>query len=467
MSLKFILGRSGYGKTRECLVSIAEKQTQQAENSLIYIVPEQFSLQAEKDIIKETAGKGIMRAKVRKSKFNRLAYTIFAQTGNPKTQPLTEISKAMALKKIILENKENLQYFKKSADKQGFMQQLITTISELFRYDISNSKLSALAEATQNNDILKMKLSDLSLIYNQYKGFIDCGYISSDEALDLLYHRIDTSALIKGADIWLDGFYGYTPQELKIIGRLLVNAASVTVTLTMDGYALKQKALPMTNTFFETKETYLALCKLAQEHHVEIEGPLLLTQPKRFQQEALAALEKGFTKAIPTPVEETDGIQIFAAPNAFDEAEIVALKIISLVRDQGLRYRDIAILAGSLESYERILRTVMAECQIPFFMDSKQDITNHPLVELIKGMLEIFLFNYSFDSVFSFLKTGLTPMVSDDIEILENYCLAYGIKSYKWDLEHWSYGLTEGEDKEKYLQINALKDTFSGFPCPN
>ncbi|MGE4214292.1 MAG: helicase-exonuclease AddAB subunit AddB [Anaerotignaceae bacterium] len=464
MALKFIIGRSGYGKTHECLNSIAKKQYQNMKNNLIYIVPEQFSLQAEKDIIKETTGKGIMQAKV--LSFNRLAYTVFSQTGYPKTQPLTDISKAMALKKIILENKDNLQYFKKAADKQGFMQQLSTTVSELFRYEISGNKLVAIANATENNDILKMKLNDLALIYNNYKSFIDNGYISSDEALDLLYDRIDSSQLISGAHIWLDGFYGYTPQELKIIGRLLVNAASVTVTLTLDSYALKQKSLPMTNTFFETKDTYLTLCKLAQDNNIEIEEPLMLTQPKRFNNNAIASLEKEFTKATPSSVEETNGIEIFASPNTFEEAETVALKIISLVRDKGLRYRDIAILAGSLENYESILRTVMAECKIPFFMDSKQDITNHPLVELIKGMLEIFLFNFSYDSVFSFLKTGLTPMAQADIEILENYCLAYGIKSYKWNFEKWSYGLTDGENSEEYLKINSLKDEFLSFLAP-
>lgn len=464
MALKFILGRSGYGKTHECLISIAKMQSQNMKNNLIYIVPEQFSLQAEKDIIKETQGKGIMKAKV--LSFNRLAYTVFSQTGYPKTQPLTEISKAMALKKIILENKDNLQYFKKAADKQGFMQQLSTTVSELFRYEISGNKLLAIANATENNDILKMKLNDLALIFNTYKSFIDNGYISSDEALDLLYDRIDSSKLISNADIWLDGFYGYTPQELKIIERLLVNANSVTVTLTMDSYALNQKSLPMTHTFFETKDTYLTLCKLAQDNKVEIEEPLVLTQPNRFKNNALAHLEKEFTKATPTSIDVNNEINIVAAPNAFDEAESVALKIISLVRDKGFRYRDIAILAGSLENYESILRTVMTESKIPFFMDSKQDITNHPLVELIKGMLEIFLYNYSYDSVFSFLKTGLTPMKQEDIEILENYCLAYGIKSYKWNFEKWSYGLTAGENSEEYLKINGLKDEFLSFLAP-
>lgn len=464
MALKFIIGRSGYGKTHECLMSMAKKQNENAKNNLIYIVPEQFSLQAEKDIIKETSGRGIMKAKV--LSFNRLAHTIFSQTGYPKTRPLTEISKAMALKKIILENKDDLQYFKKSADKQGFMQQLSTTVSELFRYEISESKLLTIANITQNNDMLKMKLRDLSLIFNGYKNFINNGYIASDEALDLLYHQIDAAQLIKDADIWLDGFYGYTPQELKIIGRLLVNAASVTVTLTLDDYALNQNNLPMTNTFYETKETYCALCKLAQDHHVEIQEPLLLTQPRRFKKKTLASLEREFTKAMPSPVEDNEAIEIFAAPNTFDEGEAVALKIISLVRDKGLRYRDIAILAGSLESYERILRTVMTECQIPFFMDSKQDIAHHPLVELVKGILEIILFNYSYDAVFSFLKTGLTPMAQGDIEILENYCLAYGIKSYKWDFEKWSYGLTEGDNKEEYLKINDLRDTFLSFLAP-
>ncbi len=463
MGLKFILGRAGSGKTTLALKQISEKQENNPEHNLILMVPEQFSLQAEKDIIKETKGRGIMQAKV--LSFHRLAYTVFKETTMPKNVNLTDITRTVALKKIVIDLKEKFLYFKTAAEKQGFMEQLKLTITELFGYCISEENLFELIEKTTDNPVLKDKLKDLYLIYSKYKEFLEDGFVASEETLDILYHRLEKSNLIGGAHIWLDGFYGFTPQEFKIIEKLICRAASVTIVLTMDEYALNKNDLPMTHVFFETKDTYLKLSELAKDCGAAIENTILNEQ-KRFKNNALSALENEYTKSLIKRQNEHEGIEVFAASNIFSEAEYVAWQITKLVRDKGFRYRDIAVLAASLSDYEDVLRITMNECKIPFFMDIKHETENHPLTEFVKGMIEAVLYNLSFDSVFSFLKTGLSPMERDDIEVLENYCLAYGIKSYKWKAENWSYGFTNNNNSEEYIKINSLKNEFLEILSP-
>ncbi|MGL4792022.1 MAG: PD-(D/E)XK nuclease family protein, partial [Anaerotignaceae bacterium] len=392
-------------------------------------MPEQFSLQAERDIIAHTDSKGIMEAQV--LSFNRLAHHIFSQIGFSKTTPLTDIKKAMVLKKILLENQQKLQYFKAVANKQGFMEQLSTTISELYRYTVSPNQLLASINKGEESDLFSGKISDIALLYNEYSQNIKNGYLSADETLDLLYNCIDESDFIKSAEFWIDGFHGYTPQELKVIEKLLTYGVRVNVTLTIDGWLINKKDISPMNIFYEPWITYNNLTNLATEIGVKVEKPVILTDGLRYKNNDLMELEREFPRSHVKSQNSCENIEIYGGDNPFDEAEKAALKILELV-NKGYRYKDIGLLAGTLETYEGILPQVMKECNIPFFMDNKRSILNHPFVGLVKGIMEIALYNLSYNAVFALLKTGLTSMAMEDIDILENYCLAHGIKSYKW-----------------------------------
>ena len=462
MALKFIFGRSGSGKSTFALNKIAKKQAKNPENNLILIVPDQFSLQAEKDLIKETGLKGILHAKI--LSFHRLAYNVFKETGMPDKTPLSDITRAIALKKCILENSQNLTYYKSAVDKKGFVDQISLTMDELFSYCVTPEKLENIKEALPKDSALSNKLSDLLAIYLSYKDFLGTGhYIATEESLDTLYHRIDKSTFIKNAEIWLDGFYGYTPQELKIIEKLLTHAKDVTVLLTIDEYAINKENLPMSHVFYETKDTFLSLCALAKNYNIKIDTPVFLNENKRFKTSALIALENEYTKSVPKNHFNNNSICLYSANNEFDEIEYSSQKIISLVRDKGYRYRDIAILAASLSEYKTIINSTMKECKIPIFLDNKAEIENHPFIELVKGIFQVMLYNFNFDSVFSLLKTGLTSMKGNNVAMLENYCLAYGIKGYKWKLETWHFGMTKDDTNKNFLHINSLRKEFMLF----
>ena len=160
MGLRFILGRSGIGKTTRCLKEISKYQSVNDGSNIIFIVPEQFTLQAERELLKNTKGGAMLKARV--LSFKRLAYNVFSKEGNLRNTHLSNTAKIMVLRKIIAERREELNFFKSLSDIRGFMQQLSEMIRELFSYGITPEQLLN----DDNPDIyLRGKIEDLSLIY--------------------------------------------------------------------------------------------------------------------------------------------------------------------------------------------------------------------------------------------------------------------------------------------------------------
>ena len=100
MSLRFIIGRSGSGKTDYIINEILNKQN--IGLNAIYIVPEQFSLQAEKDLSQKASGGGILSAEV--LTFGRLSHRVAVEKGGKMREVLDETNKSMVLRKIIFES---------------------------------------------------------------------------------------------------------------------------------------------------------------------------------------------------------------------------------------------------------------------------------------------------------------------------------------------------------------------------
>lgn len=457
MSLRFVTGRAGSGKTTLCLNEINTLQENGTQGSLIYIVPEQFSLQAERELIAHGKNGIIMQAQV--LSFNRLAYSVFSQTGLSKKEGLTDMGKSLMVKKTILENADRLLYFKKAANKASFAQQVEMTLTEFFKYGITDETLLSKLDGLKEDSVLAMKLKDMALIYSQYTTNIENAFFSPDETLDVLYGKIENSQLIKDAHIWIDGFYGFTPQETKIIEKLLLFAHEVTVTLTINEASLKNDNLPMTSVFYEPKETYNSLLEMARGINAHV-STLMLNETKRFISPSLAALEKGFTLYNPTPFEEESDIEIHYADNIHKEAEYTACRILKLVQTKGLRFKDIAVLTGGIGDVDSLIRSTFDECSIPYFMDNKRDMTTHPLILLLFSLMDMVIYSMNSTSVFSFLKTGLVPFERSSVEKLENYVLQYGIKGRKWKLPKWQFGMKTTQDAEKIDEINRIRDSF-------
>ncbi len=454
MRLNYIFGGAGTGKTRLCLSQILSAINDGSKDTpIIYIVPEQFSLQAEKSIVLMCGQRATIRAQV--LSFERLAYHIYAKSGGAGGKVLEDSGKNMLLRKIVLELRDELLFFCKAADKEGFLDNLSQAVTELYRYDITTEALEQLLQKV-GQDSLYIKLCDILKIYTKYKQYTVEKYITADSLLQLLPDKIDSSEFLNNADVWFDGFNGFTPQEYKIIEHTLKKAGTVTFSMTVNSGRTNYDGLKQTDPFFETKNTVNKLTAIAGKIQAQINKPVFLQENYRhvIKPGLKFFVENYFSYSSEKYAEIDCGISVFRCSNKYSEVSVAAKKIIELLREFGYRFCDIAVVSATVDDYEGVIDSVFNEYGIPYFSDQKTDILSHPLAELVRSAVDIIAFNWQYEAVFRFLKTGLVGFSREEADLLENYAVAYGIKGYKWNLPSWEHGFGEGGFlKEQILDL--------------
>ncbi|HZG61561.1 MAG TPA: helicase-exonuclease AddAB subunit AddB [Anoxybacillus sp.] len=469
MSLRFILGRSGSGKTTTCLNEI-RKQLEEKPNGepIIYLVPEQMTFQSEYALINTPGLGGMIRAQV--FSFTRLAWRVLQETGGMSRYHLSDVGVRMLLRKIIEQRKHELKLFGRAADKIGFLEQLEEMIVECKRYCLTPEQLlekqAELRDTNAKAKVLADKLSDLQLIYSELEKQLMSKYIESEDYLRLLAEKIPRSRYLAEAEIYVDGFHSFTPQEYMVLEQLMLHCRRITVALTVD--APYNETLPDELHLFKmTGQTYHDIREMALLNNVPIEGIELLEHNVRHKEKALIHLEKHYDSRPVVPfAEKTKAIGIYQAANRRAEVEGIAREIIRLVRDEGYRYRDIAILVRNTNDYHDLFATVFADYRIAYFMDQKQPMLHHPLVELLRSSLEVIVSNWRYEAVFRAVKTDLLFPVDADVmklreemDQLENYVLAYGIQGIKWTSnDRWTYRRYQALDGISVAQTNEEKE---------
>jgi ATP-dependent helicase/nuclease subunit B len=475
MSVRFILGRAGTGKTNMILNEIKEKlRTKPNGSPVIYLVPDQMTFLSEYNLVNEEGINGMIRAQV--YSFTRLAWRILQDTGGINRYHLSNIGLNMLIRKIIDDKKDQLKLFSRASDKAGFIEHVEVMLTEFKRYCISPEELAEKRENRMENGqeskALADKLHDLQLIYDSFEENLSGKYIDSEDYFSLLEESIEKSGFLKDAEIFIDGFHSFTPQEYAVIGKLMDYCPRVTVSLTLD-QASGQYG--QSELFRMTSETYEALMQLAEVSRGGIENTVGLDKATRFTDPGLKHLEANFEKRPALAFEGEAGMNLLEASNRRAEIEGIAREIRSLARQENYRYKDMAVLVRNGQEYQEIIETVFFDYGIPYFIDQKRKMLNHPLIELIRSTLEIMNSNWRYEPVFRAVKTDLLfpydrnpQQLREKMDRLENYVLAYGIQGDKWTKkDRWIYrrfrGLEQADvpqtDKEREMEheINELR----------
>ncbi len=440
MSLRFIYGRSGSGKTRYCLNEIKSRIAGGAAHTLVLLVPEQFTLQAERVLISVLEAGGIIKAEV--LSFRRLAFRVFNEAGGITYPHIHSAGKSMIIYNILDKMRDSFKVFSKSADHQGFVSALSSLFTEFKRHNIAPEALGNASKAFEEGSPLKDKLMELFFVYAAFERTIAERYRDSDDDLTLASKKLDSTALYDGAEIWIDGFTGFTPQEYLVMAKLLQKARRINISLCTDSLA-EEGVCAGADVFSAVKKVCGKVLKIAEEFDIKVENNVFLGEEPLFRFKAspeLRHLERNLY-AYPHKVyrEKTRDISLFSSVNIFAEIEAAAGDIVRLCRDGGMRYRDIAVVVRNLAAYGRLIEVIFGEYGIPCFIDRKIEIINHPLARLILSILDIFNENWSYEAVFRYLKTGLTGIDRSSIDSLENYVIACGIRGSRWtDGQDWN-----------------------------
>lgn len=445
MSVTFLLGRSGSGKTTKIWESISSSLEKEPLGSpIIILVPEQGSFGAERGLLTVGNVKGSLRAQT--LSFSRLAYRVKQEAGGSASLPISEEGKKMLIYKIISRRKEELKLFGASADRPGFVERLNQLHTEMKRCCLSSSdldeQLSAMRGAIARSPILEDKLVDLQMVFSDLEQEMSRLYIDEEDRLAELAEHIPESAYIRGAEIWVDGFHGFTPQEFVVLRELMQYASKLTISLTLDRPYPYGDQLNELELFHPPAVTYIKLRGIAEELGLdvwdELQEPTVL--PRFETSPVLAHLERGYDRRIRwngVGEEVREDISIGAAVSHRAEVEGALREMTRLARDEGAQYGEMAVLMRNIGDYEQLVKPLFQDYGVPFFLDQKVNELHHPLVEFIRSTLDVVRRRWRYEDVFRCVKTDLLrpldgSITREDMDALENYVLACGIQGYRW-----------------------------------
>ena len=464
MALRIIYGRAGTGKSRFCIDQIKKKIKNGDSDKLVLIVPEQFTFQTENRMLEEIGEGYVLKAEV--LSFKRLAYKVFNSCGGSTKSIMSDAGVSMLIYKILEDLGSDMTIFATASKKQGFIDIVSKTITEFKKYNINSEGIEEILKTIDDEELHK-KLKDLTLLFDSFNERLHKGHIDGEDRLTLLDEKLEECSIYDGAEIWIDEFTTFTPIQLNIITKLLKRAKTVNITLSMDNIGFQKND---NDLFSSIRSTERRLLKVLEENNIKFNGYIDLNKdvPYRFKnREELEVIERNiYAYPFKSYYGNNERVRLYKANNSYDEMEFVAKDILRLVRDKGYRFKDISIVCRQIDAYEKISSVIFEEYDIPYYIDKKMDVASNPLIVLLNSAVDIVTKNWQYESMFKYLKSGLTEVSTDEIDKLENYVLGNGIRGKKWQEEKWDYlsnvifrqSEVSEEEQEKLDEINNIKD---------
>ena len=432
MSLRFCFGPSGSGKSHRIYEEIMQRAAEEPGRNFLIIVPDQFTMQTQKDLVMRSDRDGILNIDV--LSFGRLSHRILEEVGTKEMPVLDDTGKSLVLQKVAADLKEQLPAMGSLLHKQGYIHEVKSAISEFMQYGISTQDMDKLITSAQKRGALAMKLKDLKTLYRGFQDYIRDHFITTEETLDVLRRSLSKSKILKGSVVVFDGFTGFTPIQNRLIQELMRVCAETIVTVTIGVGEDPYKMDGEQKLFHLSKKTVADLEKLAAEAEVERGEDLFVKGgPNRFAKApALHYLEQNLFRYQYEPYAgEQQEIHMFEALSPREEVHQTALYIRHLIREQGMTYRDIAVVIGDLEGYASYVETEFGQLELPCFLDRTRGIVLNPMIEYIKSALQLYIKDFSYDTVFHFLRSGMADISREEIDELENYVIRTGARGYR------------------------------------
>lgn len=459
----------------------------------LLVVPDQFTLEAERELIAHSGAKALMDVEV--LSLSRLGYRLLEELGGSKRTFIDKYGRHMILSSIAAEEREKLQVFKGLEGKNSFIELVNNFISEMKQFNCGADELAEIARSVPDGSYTQRKLEDLYLLYSEYEAAIRGKYTDSEDYIDLFLGKISRSELVAGNHIWIYGFDSFAPKALSVIGELMQYAADVNLVLTYDdkreardadlfalaeavirnfenlaerrGIEVRKRAIPKTYTaeradkiqFIEQELYALPAGKYAR-------GGQSTNPAEGGASEAAAGTvasgeAAGNADTASVAAAGTDSLTLVAAANLYNEAESAACYVLELVRDFGYRFSDIKVICNDQETRGPILKRVFKEYGIDLVSDTSKDILQSSIVQYIMALMDVVVEKYRTDLMIKMLKSGFGDLTNDEITDLENYAIKYKIRGTMWKRP-----FVRGESEygaEALVRMNAVREKALAF----
>lgn len=445
--ITWLLGRSGTGKTETLMKKLPQLAAQYKQ--VWYLVPEQSSMGLEREL------GALHLGNVKAVSFRRLSNEIFRRFGGVAGSYMTATRQTALIYRVLQEQQTNLRYYRRVRPTMGFVARLSEAFSE---FSLSGLRYEAVQPvvAKSGRADWQEKYHDLFLLYESYCAALDAENRSAAEDLAAATALAREGGFFKDAAVLIDGFFGFTGRQRELLQVLFEQSEQVTCALLLD---TAEGSL----LFRTAQNEWEALKRLAgsrEQQTVRLENPSY-----RLQHEDLQFLERHFFATREPEAMEAKHLRLMVGRNVREELSMVAADIAKKVREQGLRYRDFALLAGSLEEYGPIAETVFAKYGVPLFVDRGRSSLGKPIFAFVQSALRLISPERYFrqEDLLILLKTGLCGEDRDLISRFENYCTMWQmngerlIRDEDWTQNPAGLGKLDEKGEALLKELNGLR----------
>ncbi len=418
MGLRIISTRRSADLSKRIYGEIGQDLSNKAD-SLFLLVPEQFTLGAEAQLMAYNKLKGLLGVEVLSPK--RLGMRVLKESGGLNKTHIDRHGRNILLQKAMTQVQDQLSLYKSSVQKTGFLEKIGALISELKENDLGPEAFKKVTD----DGILKQKLADIGLIYEKYNALMGDEHIDEEDLQELFCQKIRDCQFLKNAKIFIDGFQNFSFQDYRLIENLMIQAKELVIGLPLDLSDRDAEVFNLTANTFERLKMIAASHQLSFSHQIVKEE----NSPKSEIQFLERNLYTYPPQTMPGPIKN---IRLFQNQTIWDEVENNAQQILKLIREKNYAYKDMVVLAGDLDLYGDVIKGVFSQYQIPFFLDELRPIGDNHLIEALITALEAIASNYRSDEILGYVKTGFSPVSLEDSRDLENYSLEFGIRGSLW-----------------------------------
>ncbi len=427
--LHLVLGRAGSGKSHWMQEMLCQRASE-GQKDMVLLVPDQFSFESERALLRRLHASPAGQIEV--LSFSRLVTRVLEQAGGLAGRHLDDAGRVILMETAIHGVKDRLSTYGKVCHTPGFLDDMLSAVREWKQCAVSPEQLFDTAGGLEEG-LFQKKLSDLALIYGSYNALVQGHYVDLDDELDRLYDALLDFPFFQGKTVGIDSFKGFTQQQMKIVERIIATAQDTYITLCCDTLHDREEGMGLVSNVIECGRSLMAM---ADRHGVAIAAPVKLQERSRFQKESLRALEAGLYSTEPPEEAPSDGgVRVLSARTRYDEAELIARTVRRLVRSEGLRYRDIAVISRNAEEVVGILESAFSRYEIPCFLDRRVPVTHQPLMRYLLSAFSVVRHRFETDDVLALLKTGLSGLSLDEVSEIENYLLIWDINRGQWHRE--------------------------------
>jgi ATP-dependent helicase/nuclease subunit B len=478
MSVRFILGRAGSGKTRHIRDRIVETlRADPLGPPVFWILPKQATFEIERELTCSTGLGGFCRARV--LSFDQLGREILNDCGGIAIPQVTALGRQMLIGRLLRKLQPQLSFFASSAHRPGLVAKLDATFAEIEHsgQDVAElaGKLADLEQAEADNAArapLLAKIRDLRLLYAAYTEFLGQERLDPHRRITQVVESIQDCSLFRDADVYVDGFDVFAEYERQLLAGLAKASRTLEITLLMNPLSpLVENVHLLPNEmslFHRVEQTYRQLYFTFQEKNVALDAPLLLTQSYRFTNPTLESIESRMFSAGSARFEPA-GVELIECPSRRAEVDAAARCINDHLR-RGLRLRDITVLMRELDDYHDLINASFREHSIPYFVDRRRPAAHHPLIQFTRSIFQITRGSWPHEAVMTLLKCGLSGLKLSQVDELENYVLLHRIRGQAWaNTDPWSFrrDLTADSGDEpgsvesiELERINQIRETI-------